>query len=821
MHVSPGAGNASAFGTLTMSNLQVNGGDFQLDLGSPNAGSFDFINVTNTATFAAASTITPGIGAGAGSYTILTAGTLVGNVLPSITAPAGSGNTRPTTYSDSFVGNSLVLSIAGGAASITWGGQTSNSWDLTGVHNWKLNGADDQFYTADTVTFDDSAGTFNVNVTDSVSPASITVANSIGNNYTIGGTGVITGSTSLTKNGGATTAGALLLSSNNTYTGPTTINAGTLIVAGNGSTSLVTVNGGTLQIGDGTTTGAVSTNIVNNGAVVFNHSGPYTYSNSISGTGALYQSGVGTTTLAASSSYTGPTNIPTSAVVVKVAGALGDVANVSNGTATVSGTATYHSDTNTVSNDVPGGQLDLSGITTTNIAAPFGARTFHISGAGPDGTGVIVNNGVSQQNAFQQIVLDGDAVVGGAQRFDIRGGTPTLNLQSHTLVKIGNGQFSLVGTNVTGGNIVVNAGTFGTEAGITLQDGTNPGDNGTVFFNGNNTVWEIFNVTNPSAVTRPFVINGTGVKVGENSATPSIVSSNIFLHNNVEFTQIGATGGGTFAGNIIEDATPRTITKTGATTITFSGSNTFSGGVNINAGTLQLGSVNALNSSGVNAVAFGNTGTTAAGLKLNGNNLTISGLTTVASNGPTVVEASNGSPILTVNVATTNTYGGQLQDNGGQLNLVKGGTGTLILTGASNNYSGTTTISAGTLQIGAGGTTGSLSGNSTIVGSGTLVFNRSDDAAFGSPINDAVNVIKTGNNTVTLTNTSVTTGSIIVNGGALSVTGSLPATGAITLVSGGTLSGTGSVGHVDVIAGTSIRPGAAPRRRQRRTSHRR
>ena len=43
--------------------------------------------------------------------------------------------------------------------------------------------------------------------------------------------------------------------------------------------------------------------------------------------------------------------------------------------------------------------------------------------------------------------------------------------------------------------------------------------------------------------------------------------------------------------------------------------------------------------------------------------------------------------------------------------MTKAGTGTLILTG-SNTYSGATNISAGTLQVGSGGTTGSIGSTS-------------------------------------------------------------------------------------------------------------
>jgi autotransporter-associated beta strand protein len=56
--------------------------------------------------------------------------------------------------------------------------------------------------------------------------------------------------------------------------------------------------------------------------------------------------------------------------------------------------------------------------------------------------------------------------------------------------------------------------------------------------------------------------------------------------------------------------------------------------------------------------------------------------------------------------------------------LSKAGAGTLVMTGGSA-YTGTTTVSAGTLQVGNAGTSGNL-GSGNIVNDATLVFKRSN-----------------------------------------------------------------------------------------------
>ncbi|WP_147461994.1 autotransporter-associated beta strand repeat-containing protein, partial [Pseudomonas coronafaciens] len=63
--------------------------------------------------------------------------------------------------------------------------------------------------------------------------------------------------------------------------------------------------------------------------------------------------------------------------------------------------------------------------------------------------------------------------------------------------------------------------------------------------------------------------------------------------------------------------------------------------------------------------------------------------------------------------------------------VTQSGTGTLTLAGA-NTYRGGATISAGTLQVGSGGTQGSLQGN--VVDNAALVLNRSDVLTMGGAI---------------------------------------------------------------------------------------
>lgn len=227
---------------------------------------------------------------------------------------------------------------------------------------------------------------------------------------------------------------------------------------------------------------------------------------------------------------------------------------------------------------------------------------------------------------------------------------------------------------------------------------------------------------------------GSGVTVSAgtlqigNDGTAGSLSGNIANSGTVAFNRSDAltysgviSGGGSF-------------TKSGAGTLTLTGANTYAGGTTISGGILQIGSG----------------GTTGA---ISGN---------VANSGT-----------LTFNRSDTVTYSGVISGTGALINA--NATGTLILTG-NNSFSGTTTNS-GNLQVGNGGTSGSIAGN--IVTDSALTFNRSDDLSYAGNISAAGNLTKLGAGKLTLTGTASHTGGTVVSAGTLQI-GNGGTTGAVS-----------------------------------------
>ncbi|MGN6554931.1 MAG: beta strand repeat-containing protein, partial [Verrucomicrobiota bacterium] len=143
---------------------------------------------------------------------------------------------------------------------------------------------------------------------------------------------------------------------------------------------------------------------------------------------------------------------------------------------------------------------------------------------------------------------------------------------------------------------------------------------------------------------------------------------------------------------------------------------------------------------------------------------------------------------VTVNASSKNytfSGGGNLS---GAASLVKDGSGTLILANSTpNNYSGITTIQNGTLQIGAGGTEGSL-GAGAVSNNATLLLNRSDDLVVPGPLSGSGTLQKQGAGTVTFQSISTYTGPVTINGGQLAFENSSAAT------LGGNITGVGAFG---------------------------
>ena len=127
-----------------------------------------------------------------------------------------------------------------------------------------------------------------------------------------------------------------------------------------------------------------------------------------------------------------------------------------------------------------------------------------------------------------------------------------------------------------------------------------------------------------------------------------------------------------------------------------SATNTYSGGTTISGGTLQLVNSTALGSSTVTIKSGGT-------LDLNGQTETVPGLSLL---GGSVVDTL-GSGSLTSTSAYDLESGSVSAVLAGSAGVAKTTTGTVVLSGA-NTYSGGTTISTGTLQIGNGGSSGNL-----------------------------------------------------------------------------------------------------------------
>jgi autotransporter-associated beta strand protein len=220
-----------------------------------------------------------------------------------------------------------------------------------------------------------------------------------------------------------------------------------------------------------------------------------------------------------------------------------------------------------------------------------------------------------------------------------------------------------------------------------------------------------------------ITISGSGNFRG---ALTSVSGSNTWQGNvtiGAVGTRIGAEDGATLqVSGVIDSGTANTgvISRAGSGGgVILSGANTYLGDTQVLIGRLQLaGGDNRLPVG--TTLTFGSAGTNANGeFDLNGTNQEVAGLSLLVTAEAAKNSVNNSSATqstFTVNtVASASTFIGILRGN---LALTKSGANSLTLTNTSNSYTGVTSITGGTLSLGANNVIADAS--NIVIGAGTL-----------------------------------------------------------------------------------------------------
>ncbi len=567
------------------------------------------------------------------------------------------------------------------------------------------------------------------------------------------------GSGSLTKNG----VGTWTLTNANTFTGATSINAGTLSINtiqsfSGGSSSLGNPAGGAITIdatgilkytGSGNSSDRTFTLIGNGATIDMSGSGTLTLSGNLTNaTNGLVLTGTGTGV------YSGV-----------IGSGAGNLTKNGVGTWTLSGLNTY-----TGATAVNAGTLK-AGIATTGANGAFG----NLSAV----TMANVATAILDLSGFNNTIgsLSGGGATGGnvtlgAATFTTGGDNSTTSYSgiisgTGAVTKSGTGAWTVSGLNTYTGATTVNAGTL--KAGIATT-----GANGAF--------------GNLSAVTMANVATAILDLSGFNNTIGSLNGGGA-TGGNVTLGAATLTTGGdnstTSYSGIISGT--GAVTKSGTGAWTVSGLNTYTGATTVNAGTLKAG----IATTGANG-AFGNlsavtmANVATAILDLSGFNNTIGSL---SGGGATGGNVTLGAATLTTggdNSATS--YSGIISGTGA---VTKSGTGAWTVSG-SNSYSGLTTVSAGTLKLGAtGGATNTPLGT-TAAGTSVSTGAALDLAGFTLANTTTFEAL-------TLNGAGLTAspaGALTNTGGAASYSGNitLGSASTITATASGSLTASGTVG---------------------------
>ncbi|MCD1125452.1 autotransporter-associated beta strand repeat-containing protein [Jinshanibacter sp. LJY008] len=559
---------------------------------------------------------------------------------------------------------------------------------------------------------------------------------------------------SLTKEG----SGTLILSSANTYTGDTLINNGTLQTgianAFADSGNVIIHNNGILSLNSFEQS---ANNLSGNGGVLLGNSdltvnslAATTFAGSISGNGGLIKTGTETFTLTGVNFYSGSTTINQGRLVGTRGLSLG-LSDINNNAElelafaqdstlinqltgsgelikTGAGIATLiHGGSSQGSVSVDGGTLKLA------QTGAFNADDYHTSDGAT--TSMAANAALVVANQFKSdgtlavvagntspVVTADTAALGSNAVFNLSGYSAP---ETTSASQLAYNQFMVINTSAPG-NLTGNFASFN------LGGATSPVDylSMTAIHDGQNysiglaLAWYGAYSVTPDSAHGTFTLNGAN----------EYFDLDVVLADEVANATTGWDG--------------KTLTKAGEGTLQLSKANSYSGATLINGGTLLAGNANVIANSSQLAIAAGAT------FNLNNFDQRINNL----SGGGNVVL---GDAVLTTNHSTDTTFSGVISGAG---SLNKTGNGVLLLTG-DNIYAGGTTITSGTLQLGNGGTSGSVIGN--IADNGTLVFDRSNGHLYNDVISGTGNVVQQGSGTLFMNNNQTYQGTTDVNAGAL------------------------------------------------------
>ncbi len=821
------------------------------------------MNVAGDVTLSGSTTIrASGLG---GEVPVLTyGGSLTGDATNLSLESAGSF--RPGTTFDTDTPGLIKLVVVG--QHVTWLNSAANlTWNTTDT-NWFNSDTSvaDKYFQSDYCEFGD-IGTGTITLVGSIAPRSITINNSLGNDYTFTGTAgnVIAGSTGITKTG----AGALTLNSSNTflgavslggglttfsarqaYTGGTTVNGGAVLDltggGGEGGTIQGTVNisgtGSALRLttGDATGWGTVpnritAINISSGGALEINNGvNNQTFSNMaitltggsiVKGAGAVAYNGNfdcfnGSTSITSNASsdtsvIAAGVNVGLRQTNTTITTALGTTASgidlridgsINNSPANFAAPNLVKAGTGTLClNNPPAAGIGTSTVYTGTTTVNSGTLIIGTGGTtGIIGTGDIIDNAAVVFNRSD--VLTVASTVSGTGTLQQKG-PGTLNLTSGG-ARSGDTMVTAGRLNI--GTTAFTASTFRANAGGTIGAGTTAGlGTGTVpglVLNGGTAAFRV-----STAVSDKIVVSATnGFTVNTASQISCAAGGNLQVSDTLQLIDYdGAIGGIGFAGlSLAASSNPHysfalvnntTDTRVDAS-VTAADTLIWKGNVDANwdKTTSNWATVsNNLTSLyyDYDKVKFTNAGSA---------NTTVS---LVGEITPAIVEFDASINYTLTGVPISGTAG-----------LVKNNSGTATLIN-ENTYTGATTVNGGTLQIGNGGTAGSVSATTVITDNATLAFNRSDDITDAHVIGGSGQLVKRGTGRLNLNGANTFTGAVVVEGGMLVVgnaaalgtsAGGLVANGGTANLNGFTLpageivtiAGTGSTGYALTGAGT-------------------